>query len=237
VSADLHLLTGAYAAGALEEPEQTRFEEHLAACAACRDEVRGLTATTALLAAATAVAPPAGLRGRVLDEVARTRQLPPPAPGNAGGPTSMPWYRRPLAVAAAVLLVVAAALGAATVEALDRAQDAEQRAELITAIATDPDRQVATALVPDGGQSTVIAARGHAILRTTEMAQLPENRVYQLWVIRSTGPESAGLLGRGGELEALIEDMQGALGVGVTVEPAGGSSEPTGPTLFRVLMS
>ena len=89
----------------------------------------------------------------------------------------------------------------------------------------------------DGGRGTVIAAQGAAILRTTKLPELPEDRVYQLWVIRSTGPESAGLLGRGGELEALIEDMQGALGVGVTVEPAGGSSEPTGPTTFRVLMS
>ena len=236
MSADLHLLTGAYAAGALDEAERDRFEEHLATCAECRDEVRELTATTAVLAAATARVPPPGLRHRVLDEARRTRQVAPGSP-DRGGREERPWFQRPLSVAAALLLVVAGVLGAVTVDALNRARDAERRTELVTAIATDPARRVATVPVADGGRGTVIAAQGAAIVRTTELPELPDDRVYQLWVIRSTGPESAGLLGRGGELEALIEDMRGALGVGVTVEPAGGSSEPTGRSLFRVVMS
>ena len=72
--ADLHTLTGAYAADALDPVERDEFERHLQECADCRQEVAELRATTARLAGASYEMPAAELRGRVLDEVSRTRQ-------------------------------------------------------------------------------------------------------------------------------------------------------------------
>ena len=75
MSADLHTLTGAYAAHALSDSERLAFERHLAACPTCAQEVRELTETAARLGAAVAVRPPAALWERVLAEAVATRQL------------------------------------------------------------------------------------------------------------------------------------------------------------------
>ena len=63
---DPHVLTGSYALDALAEPERRSFERHLAHCASCQAEVRGLRETAARLALAKALRPPPRLRARVL---------------------------------------------------------------------------------------------------------------------------------------------------------------------------
>lgn len=65
-----HALAGAYALDALTGADRGRFTRHLAACATCPDEVRGLFATAAELGLAAAAAPPPALKGRVLADVA-----------------------------------------------------------------------------------------------------------------------------------------------------------------------
>src|SRR5690242_10095735 len=74
---ELHILTGAYASGALSDAEHDAFVAHLPNCAPCREEVAELVATTTLLGIAAAETPPPGFRDRVMAEVATTRQLPP----------------------------------------------------------------------------------------------------------------------------------------------------------------
>ncbi|GAA5070071.1 anti-sigma-K factor RskA [Thermocatellispora tengchongensis] len=84
---DLHTLAGAYALDALPEGERRPFERHLERCEPCSAEVRGLTETAARLALAAAVQPPAGLRERVLAEIATVRQLAPAPSHGAAAPT------------------------------------------------------------------------------------------------------------------------------------------------------
>jgi hypothetical protein len=76
-AADLHVLTGAYAAGALLGNEHDHFVDHLTRCPPCSLEVHELLETTALLGVAAACAAPSGLRTAVFADIARTRQLPP----------------------------------------------------------------------------------------------------------------------------------------------------------------
>ena len=73
----LHLSTGAAALGALDPAERAAFEEHLAACETCREELAGFRETIVRLAATTEAAPGPALRDRVLEEIRRTPQLPP----------------------------------------------------------------------------------------------------------------------------------------------------------------
>ncbi|HEY9395441.1 MAG TPA: zf-HC2 domain-containing protein, partial [Nocardioides sp.] len=54
---DIHALSGAYAVDALDDIERARFEEHLAVCADCRDEVASLRDTTWMLGGLTDTAP------------------------------------------------------------------------------------------------------------------------------------------------------------------------------------
>ena len=65
-----HVLAGAYALDALDAAERARFEQHLATCRTCPDEVRGFAATATELGLAAAVTPPPALKGRVLADVA-----------------------------------------------------------------------------------------------------------------------------------------------------------------------
>jgi anti-sigma-K factor RskA len=144
MTADDHLLVGAYALGALDRSEAAAFEAHLARCEACRGEIAGLTEAAALLATVVAVPVPEPLLDRVLEQVRVTPQVAPdtappakvngsvppagftasrtaPAPGSTSaprraGPTSGP--RRPARAPAtrwlAAAAVVVAVLAAGT---------------------------------------------------------------------------------------------------------------------------
>lgn len=235
---DLHTFTGVHAMDALDSAERATFEAHLLGCAACRAEVAELTATASLLAAAAATPAPPGLRARVLAEVTQVRQQPPlTRASELDERRARRWVQPPVAVAAALVLVVSGGLGAVAVNEHQRAQRAEERATQVTAIATDPDRVEVDVPVTSGGHGTVIAADGTALLRTSDVATLPDDQVYQLWILRDGGAQSAGLLGRGGELEALVEGMRPTDALGVTIEPSDGSTRPTGDLVLHAEMA
>ena len=64
---ELGELAGLYVLGGLAPAERRAFEEHLAACEVCAEEVRALGAVAqALPYAVTQIDPPASLRTRVL---------------------------------------------------------------------------------------------------------------------------------------------------------------------------
>ena len=48
------------------------------------------------------------------------------------------------------------------------------------------------------------------------------------------GATSVGVLGRGGQLEMVMDDVSGADSVGLTVEPASGSEQPTGELVLQL---
>jgi anti-sigma-K factor RskA len=65
-----------YALGALDENDRASFEQHLASCDMCAAEVRELKDVAGLLAtAAPRVAPPAGLRDRILSDARAVRPI------------------------------------------------------------------------------------------------------------------------------------------------------------------
>ena len=84
MSADLHTLTGAYAAHALSDGERLAFERHLAACPACAQEVRELTETAARLGTAVAARPSAVLWSGGSSGAAASSAAGPSACGEAG---------------------------------------------------------------------------------------------------------------------------------------------------------
>ncbi|MFL6126489.1 RskA family anti-sigma factor, partial [Actinophytocola sp.] len=108
-SPDIHALTGAYALDAVAGVERADFERHLAECESCAQEVHELQETAARLALAATEIPPPHLKNQVMAQIRTVRQLPPDT-------TVVPLRRRSpaqrlTAVAAAVFLVAAAALG------------------------------------------------------------------------------------------------------------------------------
>lgn len=234
-ASDLHSLTGVYAVDALDRGERQVFETHLDDCPICREEVDELSATTSRLASAVSATAPAALRGRVIEQVARTRQLPPvSSPVRLSARRRPRWWQQPASAAAALLLVVSGGLAIYAVDQDRRADEARQQADRVAAVATDPDRVERTVPAEEGGTATVVAADGTAIFRTAGLATLDEGLAYQLWVLRGEEALSAGVLGRGGRLAAVVDDMEPSDSLGLTVEPDGGSAQPTSPVVLTV---
>jgi anti-sigma-K factor RskA len=83
----------------------------------------------------------------------------------------------------------------------------------------------------DGSRATVVRSlsEGKAVLLTTDMAAPPSGKVFELWLQDDSGAmKPAGLMGTGGDHTILLDgDASAATGVGITVEPEGGSDQPT----------
>ena len=238
---EIHLLSGAYAANALPDGERTAFEEHLRDCPTCAHEVRGLTETTSRLALAVATPAPERLRARVLSEIELVRQRPPSdsPPGLESDHPAQPWYRQSMGIAASFLLVLSVGLAGIAVNAYREADQAEQNAARVAAIATDPDRVTLDQPISTGGTASIVAVEGEAIFRADGLTVLPEDRGYQLWVMNEDGARSVGVLGRGtsSHVESFVEDVGAGDSIGLTVEPSAGSDSPTTDPVLLMTMS
>jgi anti-sigma-K factor RskA len=101
---DLHDLTAAYALDALDPDEAEAYERHLAQCEECREQLAELNGAAAALAFGTvAPAPPARLRGSILDAAAAERT-------NVVPLLRRRWVARALAVAAAAVACIVVGL-------------------------------------------------------------------------------------------------------------------------------
>lgn len=231
---DLHTLTGAYVLDAVEPAEQARFERHLRRCKPCGHEVRGLAETATGLAMAVAMDPPPQLKERVLTGVAATRQLPPAAERHhrARPALHQAWIPR-LAVAVAVAsLAVAVALGAVGLSARRELDSTRAQNQAIAAVLTAPDARIITQATAVGGTATVVVSRAEQkmIFTTAGLPPLPAAKVYELWLIGPPQIRKAGLLpapSAGKTAPLLASGLVAGDKVGVTVEPAGGTSKPT----------
>ena len=224
---DLHTLTGAYALDALDDDERREFEAHLAECDACADEVRGLRATGAMLGVAAAAPVPAAWRDSVLAEVRATRQLPPAASGSDAGKVASLLRRsrmasRTLLAVAAALVVVAGSLGVVAVEQHREASRVEQMAAQMSAVLAAPDARE----LDGGGVARVIvsSSQGKAVFVGRQLPKTDAHHVLQLWVIDGQA-RSVGVIH--GSQALLATGIQPGAKLGVTVEPQGGSRQPT----------
>lgn len=236
---ELHLQAGCYALDALAGNERAEFERHMARCPSCADEARGLRETAARLAMATAVTPPPELRSRVLTAALRTRQLPPPGrrplarAGARTGPRRRSLTRAGFTAAILTLAAAVAVLLFTQASTSSQLQQAQARNSAIAAVLAAPDARVESAPVTIGGTVTaVLSAREHvAVVTTADVPSPPQSRVYQLWIMTATGAaRSAGLLNvtsSGLTAPVLASGVLPGDRLAITVEPAGGSAQPT----------
>jgi anti-sigma-K factor RskA len=110
------------------------------------------------------------------------------------------------------------------------------------------DRQLAvlaSQTIPLAGQEAAPSAsgalyvgQGESVLVLSGLDVLPESQTYQLWLIPADGaPVPSGLLAlRQPDVDSLTVTLPDApanyAAVGVSIEPAGGSAEPTGPIVL-----
>jgi anti-sigma-K factor RskA len=243
----------AYAVDAVDPDERQAVDAAVAADTALAAELRAWLEVAGELGAAVAEDPPPGLRQAVLAAAAATPQEAPgaaPAPRRTARPvpdepTSTPRPPAPrrrarvragLALAAAVAAV--AAVGAGTVAWRAGQQNDRLAAEqaAITEVLTAPDATTASGDAAGGGRGTVItsAEQGQSVFVAQDLPARPDSQTYQLWLIGPDGAASAGLVDpAGGDVTRVLDTPAGDVTtVGLSVEPAGGSPQPTDPVLL-----
>lgn len=230
---EVHSLTGAYVCHALEPAELAAFERHLAQCSTCEAEVAELQETAALLASAAAQTPPARLKTAVDARIAVTRQIPPIIAHVPAREAAQPRRRR-FAVAgwglAAGLAAAVAVLGVRVSDQQNQIDQATHRNAAISALLSAPDARADSVKVTTGGTGMVLVSRSRdeAAITVNGLAKLPPGQAYQLWMMGPSGTRSGGLLPAGGLSDSVLANGLGdARTIGLTVEPAGGSAQPT----------
>lgn len=235
MNAEVHALTGAYVLDAVSDAERFVFERHLGDCDACRQEVAELRETATRLGVAAAANPPPRLKRSVLAQIRDTRQLPPEAPVVPLRRPSSPWAWRLSAAAAAVLLVVAGVLGVLLVRAEQSTEDVRAQSEAVAAILRADDARVVHQGDAATGRMTAVMSLSadRMLLLTDDLPAAGSGKDYQAWTITGEHAESAGLIvPEDGHATLEIAGIDGANQVGITIEPTGGSTTPTLPTVM-----
>ncbi|WP_455355083.1 anti-sigma factor [Streptomyces sp. SYSU K217416] len=241
-SADLHTLTGAYALHALAPDERAEFQRHLEDCPPCTQEVRELTATASRLGMAMTVTPPPALKDHVMRRISAERQDPPWVAQHARRHGGARRGRRVSRFALAACVAAAAAFGGMAIwqyqeaeEARDQARQSRQQVSELASVLAAPDARTTAGKLGDGATGTVVVShsRDKAVFLASGLPQPPSGKVYQLWFDDGGTMRPAGLLESSADSRAVLMDgpVGSAGGMGITVEPAGGSPQPTSTPL------
>lgn len=202
---------GAYLLGALNELERHAFERHLAGCSECQEEVERLRpAADALPGSVVQLAPPPGLKKRLMAEVEPASNVVPLR------------RRRPVRfLAAAAVLLLGLVIGFSV------AQLGGDDSRTVTAT-------VAKAMPQAGGSLEISGDDG--TLRLHDMPDLGGARVYQVWLQRGERlvPARTFEVGSNGRGDVELRGIETADGVFVTREARGGAQVPSEQPIVSV---
>ena len=224
MSIDLHSLMAPYALDALDPDERDRFEAHLDQCVDCQVEIAGFMATAVRLGDAVSHTPPPALRDRLLAEISTTPQQRPIVSSLAERRTLRRTLPR-LAVAAA-FLIGAVGTGGYVVERQNATQEHDQNVAISSVLSADDVSSQAKSFSAGGSVKLYSSASADsAVIIAKGLPKPADGKVYQVWMIDQAGPTSQGTFETDGQM--IMKGVSGADRVAVTVEPAGGSKQPT----------
>lgn len=235
-------LAHAHALHNLDADDQRRVDDILAGPESDDFEatVRQTNETLASLSAITLVEPPPALRGRLLAQIAAESSQRPvetaasaPKVDELAARRSSKAGRWRIAVAAAAAAVVLLAGGVFIGQQLQTTESPSTASVVFDA----SDARTVDAAVATGGTATVVySLKEHAaVVIMNDVAKLPAESVYQMWLIPSSGnPVSAGLIPTDAvapTTTAVVADVGDATAWALSIEPAGGSPQPTNPVV------
>ncbi|PRZ44064.1 anti-sigma-K factor RskA [Antricoccus suffuscus] len=243
---DLHDFTGAYVVDALDEDERASFEAHLENCPDCVAEVRSLRDALGELSDSTAVAPPPELRASVLGAITHEAQpqsvtQEPSLPDNVTPLRARPsrrWLWPATAAACAVIAIGGTGWGFA------QHRDATKNADRISAITTvlgGSDTVTVSGPIGSSGNASIVYSKAEQklLLIGNDIPAPPDHKTYQLWMISPQGAAtSAGTFAPDSGGHVLLQasgDVAGTAQMGISVEPAGGSAQPTKGAILAVM--
>lgn len=230
--ADLLSFATPYALHALTNTDIAKIDGHLQAAPpdlleAFFAEVRATRETMAVIAVATAIEPPVQLRERLLRRVAddsvRTIE---------SARSTRRWPKAILASAASVAI----GLGVLGVGLALRPDQAPSTAEQVFAA---PDVRTISGEIPGGGVATVVFSRERdsGVLVMNNVPPPQPGTVYQMWLVDADGAHSAGTMDANAvapSTTAVLPDLGSSRALAFTIEPPGGSSQPTAPAFAEL---
>jgi anti-sigma-K factor RskA len=227
---DEHVLDSlpAYAIGSLDDDESRRVEEHLAGCWICRDESTSFQAVADELSlAAPPAAPSPDLKERLMQRVHTTR----PAQRVQEQPARRPWLERLLPVWGLASLCLLVGLVGSNLFLWQRLN------QLPVGTTSLGMRAVPLSAPAEGSTATgfvLISADGEdGALIVDGLPPLEDGKQYQLWLIRDGQRTSGAVFSTdennygGTRIHAPLSLLEYSA-VGITIEPEGGSPQPTG---------
>lgn len=230
---DLMTLATPYALHAVSDSELADIERRVAAAPpdvarAFADEVRAVRETMAVMSAATAVEPPRQLRNQLLTEVSSD-------PVRVLRARIKRWQTISLAAAAAVVIGLGALAVGIAMEPAPTPSTAEQ-------VFAAPDVRTVSGPVPTGGTATVVFSRERnaGVLVMNNVAPPQPGTVYQMWLIDHDGAHSAGTMDAANvtpSTTAVLPDLGDSQMLAFTVEPPGGSAQPTSTPFARLALA
>jgi anti-sigma-K factor RskA len=240
------------AAGALTPEETAELESLLATDPSVAAEFAAMLDDVTVLAESVAERPPEQLRASVMAAIAAepaatdpvaaeptAAPVPAPAPPPAPAPAEhvapvVPIHRRrwwipATAVAAAIVVVVGALI-------VTRDAEAPTTSDVMAAVLEDDDA-VTVELTGSPGELRLVTSEEHdaTVLVGDDIAAPDPQHVLQLWAIEDSQPASMGTFvpDADGHVAVVMEgtEPEGAL-YAVTVEPEGGSEQPTSEPIY-----
>jgi anti-sigma-K factor RskA len=223
MTTDLHSLMAPYALDALDHDERARFEAHLDQCVDCQVEMAGFMATAVRLGDAVSHTPPPALRDRLLAEITTTPQERPIVTALAerrGLRRALPR----LAVAAA-FVIGAVGIGGYAIEH-ENAEDANARTVAISTVLGADDVTSESKAYKSGSIKVYSSpSTDAAVIIANDLPDPGQGKVYQVWTVDDAGPTSQGTFTTDGEM--VMKGVAGSDHVALTVEPKGGSKQPS----------
>lgn len=249
-----------YALGSLEGEEKREFEAHLASCTDCTRKLAEARGRVALLAlGAPQVTPSAAVKARLMQQVREEGSRFGSTSTQPRGTREAEraeryfgsWWAGVLIPTTIVLAIISgvlwtenqnldrrlASLRADVRQQQQQFQGAREVADLITAHDTMIVPLAAQRGMPKGAAHVMYNEKMGMLMYEGELDPAPANKTYQLWLVPAKGnPISAGVFIPGADKSNhfMMKVPEGVTpaAFAVTLEPAGGKPQPTGPKVL-----
>lgn len=251
-----------YALGALPEEEAAAVQAHVARCRECAPKLAEARGHVAMLALAAEQEKPSPMvKEKLFARIAAERTAVTPAVQASGGHAGVQrekgprvsWWNWVLVPATAVLAFACVGLYRQNRNLIGELRDAQRIAAdferermhvmgLVNALSAVDTETIKLASTKDGIPGTGAVVRYNKrlgrVLYTAELPPLPEEKIYQMWLVPVSGaPISAGTFAADGgqQREPWVAEVPASSlpkAFAVTVEPAGGVPQPTGKIIL-----